>query len=79
VGPFAAIGSIAIAVLVLRLLDLHVPPALAVGLFPMVIEQPDYRLPVAVGLDTPMLTASFLLWRRISGSMVRAGKRGQSD
>jgi hypothetical protein len=64
-GPLAAIGSIAVAVLVLGVLDLHVPPALAVGLLPMVIAQPDHRFPVAVALGALMLTTSFLFWRRI--------------
>ncbi|MDE2580769.1 MAG: hypothetical protein KGL52_03970 [Rhodospirillales bacterium] len=63
VGPLAAMASILFGIAVLRGFDLHVPPALAVGLLPFVIVQPDWRFPVAVGLGTAMLTSSFLLWR----------------
>lgn len=60
----AAAVSIAAGIAILRLFDLHVPPALAVGLLPFVLPQPDYRFPIAVGLGTLLLTMSFLTWRR---------------
>ena len=66
VGSLAAIGSTLFGVLVLRVLKLHVPPAVAVGLLPFVIADPGYRFPAAVGLGTVLLTGSFLLWRKMN-------------
>lgn len=63
-GPLAAMASMAGGIVVLRLLALHVPPALAVGLLPFVIDHTDVRFPVAVGTGTLVLTVLFLLWRR---------------
>ena len=45
VGPVAAGCSIATGMAVLRLFDLHVPPALAVALLPFVMDYADHRLP----------------------------------
>lgn len=63
-GPLAAMASMVGGIIILRLLALHAPPALAVGLLPFVIDHTDARFPVAVGIGTLVLTASFLLWRR---------------
>jgi len=65
IGPLAAVCSTAFGVVVLRLFDLHVPPALAVGLLPFVMPHPNYEFPVAVGIGTALLTASFQVWRRV--------------
>jgi hypothetical protein len=74
-GPLAAGLSVAIGIAVLRLLRLHVPPAIAVGLLPLVMTRPGIAFPLAVGIGTSLLVASFLLWRgwvmaraRISGA-----------
>ncbi len=73
-GPIGAMSSILAAVLVLRVLDLHVPPALAVGLLPLVMAHPSFRFPLAVVVGTGIETAAFLAWRRFSGAFaVRAG------
>ncbi len=50
---------------VLRLFDLHMPPALAVGILPFVIVHPDYRYAVSVFLGTAVLTVSYLGYRRL--------------
>ena len=63
-GPLAAMASMAGGIIILRLLDLHAPPALAVGLLPFVIGHTDARFPVAVGIGTLVLTALFVHWRR---------------
>jgi hypothetical protein len=65
-GPLAAVCSFAVGVAVLRVFDLHVPPALAVGLLPLVISKPSYAFPVSVGAGTLLLTATFLGWRKVS-------------
>ena len=50
-------------ILVLRVLDLHVPPALAVALLPMVMNQPTIAYPISVGIGTLLLTLWFLCYR----------------
>jgi len=65
VGPLAAAFSIVFGIGVLRVFDLHVPPALAVGLLPFVIPHPNYQFPVAVAAGTLLLTVSFMVWRMI--------------
>jgi hypothetical protein len=65
VGPASSISSMAIGVLVLRIFDLHVPPALAVALLPQVIESPTVMYPVAVAIGTSLLSGSFELYRRV--------------
>ncbi len=72
-GPIGAMCSVLAGALVLRVLDLHVPPALAVGLLPFVMAHPGFRFPLAVLLGTGLETAVFLVWRRFAGSIaVRA-------
>jgi hypothetical protein len=50
---------------VLRLFDLHMPPALAVGLLPFVIRVPDYRFPLSVLLGTVSLGLYFYGYKRL--------------
>jgi hypothetical protein len=50
--------------IVLQILQVHVPPALAVALLPMVMEEPTLRYPCAVGLGTLTLTVWFWCWAR---------------
>lgn len=66
VTPVAAACSMAWGIAVLRAFDLHVPPALAVALLPMVMDSPTASYPVAVGLGTALLSLWFLAWQRIS-------------
>ncbi len=67
-GPLAAAAATLCGIGVLRLLKLHAPPAVAVGLLPFVIERPDFRFPIAVAAGTSLLVAAFLLWRGLSSS-----------
>lgn len=64
VSAWAAAASMGFGILVLRLFDLHIPPALAVGLLPLAMAAPDYRFPLSVAIGTTLLTAIFLLYRR---------------
>lgn len=66
VGPVAAVCSTAFGIITLRLFDLHVPPALAVGLLPFIMVHPTYTFPFAVGIGTLLLTLSFLLWQKLA-------------
>ena len=63
VGPAAAAASMGCGVVVLRTLDLHVPPALAVALLPLVMDSPTVTYPFSVGIGTLMMTLWFLSYR----------------
>lgn len=78
--PWAAALSIFVSVTVLRVFDLHVPPALAVGLLPFIIPEPTYRFPIAVAAGTLLLTVTFVAWRRLLGwSRARKHRRLKKD
>jgi hypothetical protein len=51
-------------VLVLRVVKIHVPPALAVGLLPMVMRAPGLAYPLSVLIGTTAITVWFLAYRR---------------
>jgi hypothetical protein len=63
-GPLAAGCSMACGIAVLRLFDLHVPPALAVALLPFVMDSPTIAYPISVGVGTLLMTLWFLLYQR---------------
>lgn len=76
-GLLGAMCSILAGILVLRVLDLHVPPALAVGLLPFVMTHPSFTFPAAVVLGTAIETAVFLGWRRLAqAAQARARSSG---
>jgi hypothetical protein len=64
-GAAASVSSMAWGILILRLFDLHVPPALAVALLPQVIDSPTMMYPVAVGIGTSMLSGAFVFYSRV--------------
>lgn len=66
VTPIAAVCSMAWGIAVLRTCDLHVPPALAVALLPLVMDKPTLAYPFAVGIGTTLLSLWFLAYQRIS-------------
>ena len=61
VTPVCAALCMGWGIIVLRALDLHVPPALAVALLPLVMTAPTIVYPFAVGLGTLLLTGWFFL------------------
>ena len=65
VGAAGSVLSMAWGILILRVFDLHVPPALAVALLPQVIESPTALYPVAVCIGTSLLSGSFVLYNRV--------------
>ncbi len=73
-GGIAAGCSMAVGIVVLRLVQLHMPPALAVGLLPLVITSPTIEYPVSVTIGTVALTLAFLLYRRWVIGTGRAGR-----
>jgi hypothetical protein len=62
-GVVAGFGM-AFGIIALRALKIHMPPALAVGLLPLIIHSPGINYPVSVSIGTVALTLAFLLYRR---------------
>jgi hypothetical protein len=62
-SPLTATLDMAFGILVLRALDLHVPPAFAVALLPLVMNHPTLVYPFSVGLGTLLLTLWFFVYR----------------
>lgn len=75
VTPLTAALSMGWGIVVLRSLDLHVPPALAVALLPLVMEHPTIVYPFAVGLGTLLLTVWFLFCERMLADFTRSDDR----
>jgi hypothetical protein len=64
IAPLAAMLSMAWGGAVLRTFDIHLPPALAVALLPMVMAHPTVAYPFAVGLGTTLASAWFALFEK---------------
>jgi hypothetical protein len=64
VGVLAAVAALGLSILTLRVLDLHVPPALAVSLLPFILHHPGTEFPVAVAAGILILIIFFALSRR---------------
>jgi hypothetical protein len=62
--PLAAMLSMAWGIGVLRLFDIHIPPALAVALLPMVMNRVTIGYPFAVGIGTTMASVWFTVFER---------------
>ena len=62
-------------ILVLRILRVHMPPALAVGLLPLIIDCPSVKYPVSVTIGTGALTLAFLVYRWWITRRGAAGRR----
>jgi hypothetical protein len=63
----AAVAGVALVagVGILRVLDLHAPPALAVALLPLIMTKPDYAFAGAVATTTLLLSGLFVAWRKM--------------
>ena len=66
VSPLSAACSMGWGIAVLRRFDLHVPPALAVALLPLVMDKPTLAYPFAVGIGTTLLSMWFLAYQQLS-------------
>jgi hypothetical protein len=75
-GPIAAACGMGWGIAMLRLLNLHVPPALAVALLPLVMNSPTIAYPFAVGIGTLLLTLWFLAYERISDAAAERARSG---
>jgi len=67
--PSAAACAMGWGILVLRLFDLHVPPALAVALLPFVMTSPTVAYPLSVGIGTLLMTLWFLFYQSFFGTL----------
>jgi hypothetical protein len=65
-GAVAVALTVICGAILLRVFALHAPPAIAVGLLPFVMPQPEYRYGLAVAVTTSLLSLSFLFWRRMT-------------
>lgn len=66
-APLAAMLSMAWGIAVLRKLDVHVPPALAVALLPMVMDRPTIGYPFAAGIGTTLASVWFVTHQKWIG------------
>jgi hypothetical protein len=62
--PLAAMLSMAWGIGVLRVFEIHIPPALAVALLPMVMARVTIGYPFAVGLGTTMASVWFTVFEK---------------
>jgi hypothetical protein len=60
-APIVAMLSMAWGIAVLRTLDLHMPPVLAVALLPLVMAHPTIAYPISVGIGTTLASVWFEL------------------
>lgn len=65
-GPgLGAVVSMMMGLLILRAIDLHAPPVLAVGLLPTIMTHPTYAFVALVLASTMMMTITFRIWQTI--------------
>lgn len=62
-------------ILILRVFDLHVPPALAIALIPQIMAHPTYWYPVSVAIGTSALSVVFLAYRSLLWRFARRNPR----
>lgn len=64
-GMVSVMLAMALGIAMLRLLDLHAPPVMAVGLLPMIMKAPGPSLILSVVLGSSLMMIAFAAWRRI--------------
>jgi hypothetical protein len=72
VNPAGAALAMAWGIVVVRTLGVHVPPALAVALLPMVMDEPTWAYPLAVGAGTALLVLWFAGYQNLIERSERA-------
>lgn len=66
VGVASTVLAMLFGVVMLRVTRFHAIPALAIGLLPQVMPHADWHFPLAVGIGSTLLTASFLVFKKSS-------------
>lgn len=67
-GVLSTATSMAWGILILRVFNLHVPPALAISLIPQIMEHPDYWYPLSVAIGTVSLFLVFVVYKKTLSS-----------
>lgn len=65
-GVTSTVLAMLFGVVMLRVTRLHAIPALAIALLPQIMTSADWNFPIAVGLGSTLLTASFLFFEKSS-------------
>lgn len=65
VEPTAAVATMVVGILVNKVTRVHMPPALAVGLLPLVMHNPAWSYVVSVAIGTSALTVCFVFQRQM--------------
>lgn len=65
-GIASTVLTMLFGVVMLRVTRFHAIPALAIGLLPQVMPHADWHFPLAVGIGSTLLTASFLVFKKTS-------------
>lgn len=73
-GGLAAGCGFVFGIVVLRLLRLRMPPALAIGLLPIVINSPSIDYPISVAIGAGALTLAYQFYRCWFTGRCRAGR-----
>lgn len=73
-GGVAAGCGLVFGIIALRLLRLRMPPALAIGLLPLVINSPSIKYPISVAIGAGALTLTYQLYQRWFTGQGRAGQ-----
>ncbi|MDF1824829.1 MAG: HPP family protein [Verrucomicrobiales bacterium] len=73
-GVFATVIALLAGIAILKLFDLHMPPALAIGLIPQILEQPGWSYPLSVLTGSLILAAAFLIYRSLLRRDGRSGR-----
>jgi hypothetical protein len=70
-SPITAVLSVGVSMVILRTANIYVPPALAVGLLPMVINSPTIKYPFCVGVSTLLLSVWFVSYQGVAKKIRR--------
>lgn len=63
-GPLAVCFAMIAVTIIVRVFDLHFPPAIAVAILPFIMPHFDFRYPAVVMSSSILLIVVFFLWRR---------------
>ncbi|WP_321882777.1 HPP family protein [Burkholderia cepacia] len=63
IGPLSVAVALLAGIAALRAFNLHLPPALAIGLLPQVVPEPGWAFVIGVATGSLVLTGTFLLAR----------------
>ncbi|MDF1812398.1 MAG: hypothetical protein P1V20_09290 [Verrucomicrobiales bacterium] len=62
-GVLATVISVVAGILILKIFDLHMPPALAIGLIPQILDEPGWNYSLSVLIGSTVLAVSFYIYR----------------